>query len=226
MAHGPLNRLVQKLRRTLLTGLLVLAPITLTTYILYKLFRVLDGLLRGTVIQFLARHLYPHPVDLNVPGLGILGLLALLFITGALARNFMGRRLIALGDLLVRRIPLANRLYTAIREIAEALLSEKREIFKKAVLFEYPRPGLWSIGFFTQNTRGPVQDALDEDVVSVFLPTTPNPTSGYLLFVPKRSVRELDISVEDALKLVISGGALQLKNAEGKEPDTPSEDVH
>ena len=134
----------------------------------------------------MASHVYHRPVDLSIPGLGILGLLALLLITGALTRNYLGKRLIALGDAIVRRIPLANRLYKAIREIAEALFSEKRELFKEAVLFEYPRPGLWSIGFFTQNTQGPVQDALDEDVVSVFLPTTPNPTSGYLLFVPKR----------------------------------------
>jgi len=211
MGRKPFLNPISHLRKTLLAGLLILAPTTLTVFILFKLFQFLDGLLRETVIRFVAERILQAPLDIAIPGIGILALLALLLITGSVARNFLGRRIIALGDWFMGRIPLANRLYAAIREIAEAILSEKREIFKKAVLFEYPRPGLWSIGFFTQDTRGPIQQALTDDVVSVFLPTTPNPTSGFLLFVPKTSVRELDISVEDAMKVIISGGALHLK---------------
>ena len=113
------------------------------------------------------------------------------------------------------RIPLINRIYIAIREISEAILSEKREVFKKAVLIEYPRKGLFTMAFFTQDTRGPIQDTLKEDVVSVFVPTTPNPTSGYLLFVPKTQVTDLDMSVEDAMKMVISGGSVNLRNRPG-----------
>ena len=108
-----------------------------------------------------------------------------------------------------------NRIYIAIREISEAILSEKREVFKKTVLIEYPRKGLYSIAFFTQDTKGLVQNTLKKDVVSVFVPTTPFPTSGYLLFVPKSDVTEIDMSVEDALKLVISAGAVYIKDKKG-----------
>ncbi|MCK5148557.1 DUF502 domain-containing protein [bacterium] len=215
MPHSHTNKILHRMRRTLLAGLLVLAPITLTAYILFKLFGLLDSLLRETVIRFIAIQILNRPDNIDFPGVGILGLIGLLLVTGSLTRNFLGKRILALGDFIVGRIPLANRLYKAIREIAEAILSEKREIFKKAVLFEYPRKGLWSIGFFTQDTTGPVQNALEEDVVSIFLPTTPNPTSGFLLFVPKTSIIELNISVEEAMKLIISGGALHLRG-EGK----------
>jgi len=204
-----------EIRKTLLAGLLVLAPITLTAYILYYLFRIFDGILRDAVTRFLVEQLGMSQPKSAIPGLGILAILALLIITGALARNYFGKKFITLGDYVVAHIPLISRIYIAIREISEAILSEKREVFKKAVLIEYPRKGLYSIGFFTQDTTGPVQDSLKEDVVSIFLPTTPNPTSGYLLFVPKSQVQELEMSVEDALKLVISGGSVHLKENRG-----------
>jgi len=200
-----------KVRRTLIAGLLVLAPITLTLYILYNLFRFLDGILRDSIVKFIVVKIFHSTADIAIPGLGILALLTLLLFTGAIARNYLGKKFIFLGERILNRIPLINKIYTAIREISEAILSEKREIFKKAVLFEYPRKGIYSIGFFTQDTTGPIQDAIEEDVVSVFLPTTPNPTSGFLLFVPKNTVHELSIPVEEALKLVISGGSIHLK---------------
>ena len=203
------------LRKTLLAGLLVLAPITLTAYLLYHLFRILDGILRDPIGQFLVETIGVDARWVPLPGLGILALLILLLITGAVARNYLGKKLIAVGDYVVTHIPLINRVYLAIREISEAILSEKREVFKKAVLIEYPRKGLYSIAFFTQDTKGPVQDTVEEDVVSVFLPTTPNPTSGYLLFVPKADVVDLNIPVEDALKLVISGGSIHVKEYTG-----------
>lgn len=118
------------------------------------------------------------------------------------------REVIKLGGHLLAKIPLINRIYIAIQQISNAFLSEKQEIFKKAVLIEYPCKGIYSIGFFTQDTKGEVQDRLNQDVVSGFLPTTPNATSGFLLFVPKTAVIELDMPIEEALKLVISGGAI------------------
>ena len=202
------------IRKTLLAGLLVLAPITLTAYILYHLFRILDSIFGDTVTRFLIERFH-IPLEGPIPGVGILALLALLFLTGAIARNYIGKKIITIGNYIVTQIPLINRIYIAIHEISEAILSEKREIFKKAVLIEYPREGLYSIAFFTQDTKGPVQATLKEDVVSVFVPTAPNPTSGYLLFVPKTQVTELDMPVEDALKLVISGGSIHLKEKKG-----------
>jgi len=207
------------IKRTLIAGLLVLAPITLTFYILYILLRFLDKLLTGTVIRFILHRLGHGDLVLPVPGLGIIALIALLFVTGFLARNYIGKKLLSLGDYIVTHIPLINRIYIAFREISEALFSEKREVFKKAVIIEYPRKGLYSIGFFTQDTKGPVQEAMDEDLVSIFVPTAPNPTSGYLLFVPKEQIQDIDMSVEDALKLVISGGSIHLK--EHRKPERP-----
>ena len=144
--------------------------------------------------------------------MGFIALILLIIGTGLLARNYFGKKLIAMGESIVARIPIISRIYSTIQQISQAFFSEKREVFKKAVLFEYPRKGIYSIGFYTQDTRGPVQDALEHDVVSIFLPTTPNPTSGFLLFVPKDEIIDLNLTVEEALKLVISGGAIIPQN--------------
>lgn len=200
-----------KIRNTFIAGILILAPITLSIYILYFLFNFLDGILRGTVVNFLFKRLSHENIIQTIPGLGLLVLLALIFIIGIIARNFIGRKILNIGDYIVTHIPLLNRIYIAIQEISEAIFSEKRELFKKAVLIEYPRKGCYSIAFFTQDTKGKIQDTLEDDVVSIFIPTTPNPTSGFLLFIPKKDVKNLDMTVEDALKLVISGGSIHIK---------------
>ena len=210
-----------EIRKTFLAGLLFLVPITLTIYIFYHLFRILDGILNEAVTRFLVHQLGLEHLRTPIPGLGILAFITLLLIAGIVARNFIGKKMMTVGDYIVTRIPLINRIYLTIREISEAILTEKREVFKKAVLIEYPRKGLYSVAFFTQDTKGPVQDLLSEDVVSVFLPTTPNPTSGYLLFVPKTDIVDLDMPVEDALKLVISGGSIHLKEHGGLRKNRP-----
>jgi len=207
--------MLSELRKVFITGLLVLAPIVLTVYIFYISFRFFDGLLKNVVSQFLTDAFGISQTVTSFPGLGLLVLLALIILVGTIARNYFGRKLLDIGEFIVTRIPLANRIYIAIQEISEALLSEKREIFKKAVLIEYPRQGVYTMAFFTQDTRGPIQDTITEDVVSVFVPTSPNPTSGYLLFVPKKDVVDLKMSVEDAMKLVISGGSVHLKDRNG-----------
>jgi uncharacterized membrane protein len=210
--------ILSEVRKTFLAGLLVLTPITLTVFILTWLFRLIDVNLREWVYRAIIE---PRNYDdwiVKIPGLGLLVILALIILAGVIARNLFGRKLLDIADFIVTRIPLVNRIYIAIREISEAILSEKREVFKKAVLIEYPRKGAYSVAFYTQDTKGPVQDQLEEDVVSLFVPTTPNPTSGYLLFIPKKDVKDLDMSVEDALKLVISGGSIHLKNTRDPDP--------
>ncbi|MCD6115937.1 DUF502 domain-containing protein [bacterium] len=204
--------MLNKLKAIFLTGILVLAPITLTGYILVFLFRFFDGLMKNSVMRFLYRFTGLSPDTGSIPGVGILAVLILVIITGIIARNYFGKKFISLGDYLLTHIPLANRIYIAIRQISEAIFTEKRELFEKAVLIEYPRKGIYSIGFFTQDTRGPIQDAIEQDVISIFIPTAPNPTSGYLLFIPKDQVMDLDMSVEEALKLVISAGSIDVKN--------------
>lgn len=206
-----------EIRKTFFAGLLVLAPMALTIYVLYLLFGLLDGILAKTIIQYVADKTQIPIFQRPIPGLGIVFLVSLIFIVGAIAKNYMGRKIFEISDYIVTKIPIMNRIYVAIRQISEAIFSEKREMFKKAVLFEYPRKGIYSIGFFTQDTKGPVQHVLADDVVSVFVPTTPNPTSGYLLFVPKEQVIELKMSVEDAMKLIISAGAIHLQEGKGLE---------
>ncbi|MDQ7054565.1 MAG: DUF502 domain-containing protein [candidate division KSB1 bacterium] len=206
------TRLSRRLRNYFVTGLLVLVPISLTLFIINYLFLKIDSILRDVIYKFFRTQLGLPLGDEPIPGLGFITLILLILVTGLLARNYLGNKIIQFGELILARIPIISRIYSTIQQISQAFLSEKREVFKKPVLFEYPRRGIYSIGFYTQDTRGPVQDALDEDVVSVFLPTTPNPTSGFLLFVPKTDIIDIDLSVEEAMKLVISGGAIIPQN--------------
>jgi uncharacterized membrane protein len=203
-ALGHRRNITKRIRGNFFTGVVVLIPLVLTAFIIWKMFMFLDGILGG-----IAHDLIGLDAEyIRVPGVGIISLILITIGTGMVARNYVGRKIVNFGDKIVERIPLINRVYSAIKQISQAFLASKREVFQKAVLFEYPRKGLYSIGFYTQDTRGIVQNSIDHDVVSVFLPTTPNPTSGFLLFVPKSEIKELDLSIEEALKLIISGGAI------------------
>ena len=208
--------MLNEIKRSFIAGMLTLTPMALTVYVFYLLFHFLDGLLTNTIIRFVLNQVGMPNVKAP-PGLGLLLLLALLLIVGSFARNYIGKKLFNLGDHIVTKIPIINRIYIASRQLSEAFFSEKRETFKRAVLIQYPRKGVYSIAFFTQDTTGPIQETLTEDVVSVFVPTTPVPTSGYLLFIPKTEILELDMSVEDALKLVISAGSIQVAGKVGLE---------
>ncbi|MBD3290197.1 DUF502 domain-containing protein [candidate division KSB1 bacterium] len=193
----------KKIKGYFLTGLLVLFPFVMTVFIITWLFSKIDNILQGVVTTFLARFGLIY-----FPGIGFVSVILIILLVGLIARNYFGKKLLSLGDTIVTRIPLINRVYLAIQQISKAFLSEKRESFKRAVLIEYPRRGIYSIVFITQDTKGETQEKLPEDSVSVFLPTTPNPTSGFLLFVPKKDIIPLKMPVEEALKLVISGGAI------------------
>ena len=193
----------KKLKVYFFAGLVVLGPFMATLFLISWLFNWIDSILKGLLGRFLAQFgLIPFP------GLGFISVIAIIILTGVIALNYVGKKILAIGDTIVTRIPLINRIYLAIQQIAQALLSEKREVFKEAVLIPFPRPGLYSIAFFTQDTKGEIQNVLNDDVVSVFMPTTPNPTSGYLLFVPKKDVIRLAMPIEEAMKLIISGGAI------------------
>lgn len=187
----------RNLKGYFLTGLLVLVPILVTFFLLYQALNQIDQLLPYRVLGI------PQ-----IPGLGIIFIVLLIILTGLATRNYVGRKLFTWGEQLVSKIPIISRIYEGIKQIIQTFFSDNGELFKKVVLIEYPRKGIYSIAFFTQDTRGLVQEAIEDDVVSVFLPTTPNPTSGFLLFVPKKDVRELHMSIEEAMKLVVSGGAI------------------
>ncbi len=199
--------MIRQLRNYFVTGILVLTPIVLTIYIFWKIFRGLDNIIFDVINGLLAIAGLPLYHG-KIPGLGVVvGLLAIV-LAGMIAQNYIGHKLFKLGDSLVTRIPLFSKIYTAIRQVFEAIFSERREVFKQAVLFEFPRHGVYSIGFITQHTRGEIPQRLAKEVLSVYLPTSPVPTAGFLLFVPKADLIFLDMPVEDALKLVISGGAI------------------
>jgi uncharacterized membrane protein len=198
----------KKLRGHFAAGLLVLIPLVLTVYIVWQLFVGIDGLLNEYVTMAIIKALHIQTTHRRIPGLGLLALLILIFMVGFIARNYFGKKFISFGDYIVSRIPGVRQIYSTIQQISQAFLADKSDVFKKAALFQYPRKGIYSIGFITQDTKGLVQNSIKDDTFSIFLPTTPNPTSGFLLFVPKKDVTILDIPVEEALKLVISGGAI------------------
>ncbi len=196
--------LIKEFRKWFVTGFLFIAPIILTIWIIVKLFLFADGFL-GVPINFI---LHKIGVPFKIHGVGIIALVVIIFITGWFTHQYLGARATGLFRRIMLHIPLVNKVYDVIRQIAEALLGGQKEVFKSAVLLEWPRKGMYCIGFITQDTRGVIQDAVNEDVISVFLPTTPNPTSGFLLFLPKEDVIFLDITVAEALKLIISAGAI------------------
>ncbi|GBE29903.1 MAG TPA: DUF502 domain-containing protein [Bacteroidetes bacterium] len=199
----------KRFRTYFITGLLVLGPVMITLWIIVNLFILMDSLL-GRPIQYLLGEIIGIPFFETqiIYGIGFITLILLVMATGWLSHLYLGNRLVILLNKWFDKIPLVNKVYGAILQISQALLGGQKEVFKYAVMVEYPRRHMYSIGFVTQDTRGAPQDAIAEDVISIFIPTTPNPTSGYLLFVPKKEVAFLNMSVEEALKLIISAGAL------------------
>lgn len=193
------RRIGARFRRAFITGILVMTPLVGTIWILYGLFDKVDGLLGALITRFLGR---------PVPGLGLMLLVLLVFATGIFARNFIGRRMIRLSNRVLYRIPLFNRIYIALKQIFEVFLGERTTIFQRVVLFEYPRKGVYAIGFVTSESGGEIQQRTARTMINVFLPTTPNPTSGFLLFLAEEDLIPLDMSVEEGIKLVISGGAV------------------
>ncbi len=187
----------RKLRLYFITGLVVLLPVVVTGYVFYEVFRRLDGLLG----PLLASHL-----GYRIPGLGAFAALLLILVTGGLASNLVGRKLVELGQRILSRIPMLGRVYRAVEEILTAVLSSRKALFQEVVLLEYPRKGLFAVAFVTSRDGFPCPGE-ERPTVNVFLPTTPNPTSGVFLIVPREDVRPLPLTVEEGMKLVISGGS-------------------
>ena len=189
-----------RLRSWFLTGLLVTAPVLLTVYITWAAIELIDGQVASILPGF------NKLVVANIPGAGLIIGLILITVIGAVAAGFLGRWLIGLGESILNRMPVVRTIYGASKQILETVISAQSDAFRDAVLVEYPRRGLWVIGFVTGGTKGEVAERMDGNMVNVFIPTTPNPTSGFLLFCPRDEVIYLDMSVEDAVKLVVSGG--------------------
>ena len=187
--------------------MLVTAPVLLTVYITWLVVDVLDS----QVINLLPSSwrdfsILSVPLFGQIPGFGLLIGVAIITLIGAIAAGFLGRWIIKLGEKILNKMPVVRSIYSAFKQILETVLASQSVAFRDVVLVQYPREGLWVIGFVTGVTKGEVQDSIPETTVNVFIPTTPNPTSGFLLFCPKEELVYLKMSVEQALKLVVSGG--------------------
>ena len=199
-AKTPRERFSGQVRRHFLTGVLVVTPAVLAAWILYQLLAWVDGLLWDYV-----RFGWVRPG--GIPGVGLVTVVLLVLLVGVLVNNYVGRRFYQTSDAILGRIPLFNKIYMAIKQIAESLLSRETTVFRAVGMIQYPRPGLYCLVFLTETPGQELRDAAGEDLRSVFLPTTPNPTSGFLLMVPEKDIHHLSMTVEEGLKMVISGGA-------------------
>jgi uncharacterized membrane protein len=189
-----------RIRRHFLTGVLVVTPALVAGWVLYKFFKWVDGLL-WSYLRFGWVH------QGGIPGAGLVLVSLFVLLVGLLVNNYIGRRFYGYLDGLLARIPLFNKIYVAIKQMGDALLSGKNRVFRAVALVEFPRPGAWAVVFLTEAPGRPFTDVAGENLRCVFLPTTPNPTTGFLLMVPERNVHRLPITVEEGIKLVISGGA-------------------
>jgi uncharacterized membrane protein len=196
--------MMKHLRRYLVAGLLVWIPLGVTIFILKILIGFMDRSLRFVPKQFLPETW----LGFAIPGLGIILTLLVVLITGLFVANFVGRGMVGFWESLLERIPIVRTVYSAAKKFAEVVFSESNESFKKVLLIEYPREGLYSLAFQTATELGEVQGRTGEEVVCTFLPTTPNPTSGYIIIVPKKDIIELDMEIDEAFKMIVSLGVV------------------
>lgn len=186
------------LKRYFLTGLLVITPIWGTFLILKTLFVAVDGILGDLLATMVPNH--------YVPGLGIVALVLLVFVTGLFAANFIGKQIVKIWEDWLNRVPLVRGIYSTLKSMMDILSFSERGSYHRVVLIQFPKNGHYCFAFVTGVTKGEMQDIGQDSLVHVYVPTSPNPTSGYFLLVPEREVTSVDISVEEAMKLIVSGG--------------------
>ncbi|PTX55991.1 putative membrane protein [Litoreibacter ponti] len=209
--------LFARARGNFLAGLVVIAPIGLTLWLIWTVVGWIDG----WVLPFVPYSYRPEQyIGINLRGVGVVFFLLFTMVVGWMAKGFLGRSFLRWGEGLVDRMPVVRSIYNGLKQIAETVFSQRETSFEKACLVEYPRRGIWAIAFISTKAKGEIDRGIgvDEDIMSIFLPTTPNPTSGFLLFVPKSDVIELDMSVEDAAKLVISAGLVYPNKEDPSKP--------
>lgn len=197
-----LKTLKVRVRGYFFAGLLIILPLGITVYVITAILKVMDHLL-----DIIPPPLHPQTyLPFPVPGLGLILSLLLVVLTGMLAKNYMGRRVVDFGEHLLSKIPLVRPIYSAMKQITQAMFGETQAAFKRVVLVEFPRQGIYALGFVTGTALEEIDERTATNLVSIFLPTTPNPTSGFYLMAPEKETVALSISVEDAFKLLISAG--------------------
>ncbi len=195
-------------RRYLITGLLVLVPLVITIWVLKALIGMLDQSL--LLLPYTWRP--DNVLSVHIPGFGVILTLLIVLVTGMIATNFFGKRIILFWEAMLARVPVVKSIYYSVKQVSDTLFSDSGNAFRKALLVQYPREGSWTIAFMTGHPGGDVVNHLKGEYVSVYVPTTPNPTSGFFLMMPAKDVIELDMSVDDALKYIISMGVVTPDN--------------
>jgi uncharacterized membrane protein len=192
------------MKKYFITGLLVLVPLFITVWVISGLVGMMDQSL------FLLPETWrpKAQLGLEIPGMGAILTLLIIFVTGVIATNFFGKRMILIWEALLARVPVVKSIYASVKQVSDTLFSDSGNAFRQAVLVQFPRPGAWTIAFVTGKPGGDVANHLSGDYLSVYVPTTPNPTGGYFLMLPRADVVELDMSVDEALKYIISMGVV------------------
>ncbi len=205
----------QRLRAYFFAGILITAPISITFYLAWMFIDLVD---RQVTPLIPAAY---NPQQWGVPGIGLVLVGVSLTAIGALTAGFVGRLWLRFSEALLSRMPVIRSIYGTVKQIFETVLAQKSNAFREVVLIEYPRRGIWTLAFITGDCTGEVQRATEDELVNIFVPTTPNPTSGFLLFIPRKDVRVLDMAVEDGIKMVVSGGIIIPPDKGGAEPELP-----
>lgn len=213
--------LSKRIRNYFLAGVLVTAPISITLYAAWTILDFVDDFITDLIPAPYNPVMY---LPVAVPGLGIAILITAVTLIGFLTANYLGRILIGWGERIVERMPVVRSIYGALKQIFETVLSDQTKSFQEVVLLEYPRREMWTLGFVIGKTSGEVQEKTDDEMLNIYIPTTPNPTSGYLVFLARKELRTLNMSVEDALKMIISGGIVTPPS--GKEAVGSQESSH
>jgi len=198
------ERLLRALRRYLINGLLIWVPVLVTVLVVRFILELMDQ-----TLLVLPRSLRPDTLfGLHVPGIGAILAVLIVLLTGLLVTNFIGRALVAIWEDALERIPFVRALYGGVKSFSETILSNSGKSFKQVLLVEYPRAGIWSIGFQTTDNLPEINAKLGEEQVCVFVPTTPNPTSGFIFMMPRRQVRALNMTVDEAMKMIVTLGVV------------------
>ena len=203
------SRFFSYIRTCFLTGVLVTAPVGLSLYIVWSILLWVDE----TVGSIIPLHLRG---DYTIPGLGIVVATGFFILVGWFARNFIGKMLLNMSDYVMERLPLVKIIYNALKQVFEMLMGKQAQAFREVVMVEFPREGNWSIGFLAGKTEGELKDVLGDNYYNVFVPTTPNPTSGYLIIVPENDIRKVNMTVDEGLKAIVSCGLIMPKDSKLK----------
>ncbi len=211
-------------RNYFLAGVLVIAPLTITVWLAMQIVYFFDSTVRNLIPGSYNPEQY---LPFSIPGIGLLVFVIGVTLVGALAAGLIGRSMMRLAESIVNSMPVVRTIYNALKQIFETVLQKQSNAFRQVVLLEYPRRGIWCLGFLSGETEGEVQNLTDEQMLNIFLPTTPNPTSGFLLFLPKRDVIVLNMTVEEGIKMVVSGGLVTPPDPRPKDQrETPRIHVH